>query len=207
MIYAENILICIVGPLIVALAFTKGKTKRFIGSFVVGMLACLFAAYIGGFWELKAALGREDTSIFISPVVEEIVKFIPMLLYVFMFEPNDEELILTCTGLGTGFATFENLCQLLAAGSESLPYILIRGFAVGIMHIVSVLIMTFAFIMLRRKSALSVAVIMGGLSLSTSVHSLYNLLVSAPGLSSYIGYVLPLTMAVILYFIRKRIAR
>ena len=182
MIYAENILICIVGPLIVALAFTKDKTKRFIGAFVVGMLACLFAAYIGGFWELKAALGREDTSIFISPVVEEIVKFIPMLLYVF-------------------------LCQLLAAGSESLPYILIRGFAVGIMHIVSVLTMTFAFIMLRRKSALSVAVIMGGLSLSTSVHSLYNLLVSAPGLSSYIGYVLPLTMAVILYFIRKRIAR
>ncbi len=207
MIYAENILICIAGPLIVALAFTKGKTKRFIAAFITGMATCLIAAYIGGFFELKAGFGTENTSIFISPVVEETVKLIPMVLYLVWFEPSDEEMILTCTGLGTGFATFENCCQLLRAGSESLPYIMVRGFAVGIMHIVSVLAMTFAFMVLRRKGALSVAVIVGALGMSTSFHGLYNLLVSSPGASTYIGYCLPLSVAVILYMMRKRIAR
>ena len=207
MIYAENILICIAGPLIVALAFTKDKARRFIAAFITGMVTCLIAAYIGGFFELKAGLGMENTAIFISPVVEEILKLIPMLLYLSLFEPSEEGMILTCTGIGTGFATFENCCQLLSAGSGSLPYIMVRGFAVGVMHIVSLLAMTFAFVVLRRRGALSVAVIIGALSMSTSFHGLYNLLVSSPGASTYIGYCLPLSVAVMLYLMRKRIAR
>ena len=43
------------------------------------------------------------------------------------------------------------------------------------------------------------AYIAGVFSLSVTVHGLYNLLVSKPGVSSYIGYVMPMACAILLY--------
>ena len=55
MVYSENILVCIAIPLLIALIFTQRSTRRFIGSFVMGMLICLLSAYISGFVELVTA--------------------------------------------------------------------------------------------------------------------------------------------------------
>ena len=200
MIYAENILICIAVPLMISLIFITGKARYFAGSLILGMVVCLIAAYISGYLDLAAELGEESTAIFISPIVEEIMKFLPLLFYVMMFLPESDDMYLVALGIGAGFATFENCCYILTSGAESLPYILIRGMAVGVMHIVSILFLAIGIEMVRRFRALSVPGLLGALSLSMTFHGLYNLLVSEPGLSSLIGYVLPLLTALILYF-------
>ena len=77
MIYIENILLCLIIPLGVSLIFLKGKVRRFRISFMCGMVACLFAAYIGGFIQDVSGLELEDVSIFLSPIIEEFLKFLP----------------------------------------------------------------------------------------------------------------------------------
>lgn len=199
MIYAENILICIAVPLFISLIFVKGNARHFVASFLVGMGVCLIAAYISGFTGLVSGLNENDTAIFISPVIEETLKFLPLLYILVLFAPENDDLLLCSLGIGAGFATFENCCHILSAGAESLTYILIRGLAVGVMHIVSMLMLAMGMAVIRHIRAFSVSGIIGALALSMMFHALYNLLVSEPGISSYIGYVIPLVTAVLLY--------
>ena len=201
MIYAENILICIATPLLITMFFVRGHVKRFVAAFLLGMSMCLLAAYISGFASVRSGLGAEDTAIFISPIVEEIMKLLPILFFLFMFSPEDESLLPLAAGIGAGFATFENCCYILSFGAESLPFILVRGIAVGVMHIVSTLAVTLAIMMARRYHTLSLAGILGALAASMTFHGLYNLLVSRSGVTAAIGFAMPLVLAAVLYFI------
>ncbi|MCR5310201.1 MAG: PrsW family intramembrane metalloprotease [Lachnospiraceae bacterium] len=204
MIYAENILICIAVPLFVSLIFLTKSAKRFVGAFLTGMAICLISAYIGGFIDIVAAMPTGETAIFLSPIIEESMKFLPILFYLVIFSPGNQHLLQFAIGIGAGFATFENCCYILSSGADSLPYILIRGLSVGVMHIVCTFVLSMALILLRKFKAFSLAGVVGALSLSMTFHGLYNLLVSEPGLSSYIGYAIPLLSAAILYLPYKK---
>ncbi len=199
MIYAENILLCIAVPLVLSLFFLRGAVRRFVLSFLAGMGVCLVAAYISGFIDLASGMGESETAIFISPIVEEFMKMLPLLFVLFLFETDDASFLSAAIGVGAGFATFENCCYILSSGAGSLSYILIRGLAVGVMHIVSVLATGFALNLARRFRMLSLAGVAGALSISMIFHALYNLLVSRPGVSSVVGYALPLLAAAALY--------
>lgn len=203
--HAENILICIAIPLIIAVLFLKGSARRVIAFFIIGMGACLLAAYMGGYLEYALTLNVEDTSIFISPVSEEIMKFVPVLLYLLLLSPSDDELIHASIGVGAGFATFENVCHILSNGSWSIRYILIRGLATGVMHMICLITLSMAIVVLRKYQAITFPVIMGALGISVSFHALYNLLVSRAGVSSYIGYVIPVTVAAVISLLKEKI--
>lgn len=208
MIYAENILICIAVPLLISLAFIQGSARRFAAAFLGGMGVCLLAAYISGFINVTSSMGAEDTAIYISPIVEECMKLLPILFFLFMFMPQDKTLLIFAVGICAGFATFENCCYILTSGAESLPYILIRGMAVGVMHIVSGVAVTLGLLLARRFQLLTLPGITGALALSMIFHALYNLLVSEAGVTAAIGYALPLVSAAALYLpYRKLLGR
>lgn len=205
MIYSENILICMAIPLLLTLFFLRGDLRQFVLNFVFGMATCLLGAYVSGFVDVASGLGAEDTAVFISPVVEEGMKFLPLLFYFLMFEPDDNGLFHAAIGIGAGFASFENVCSMISAGTESISFLLIRGLAVGVMHIVSVFALTLGLATARRFQALRLASVVGALSLSMLFHGIYNLLVSVPGVTSWIGYALPLVTALLLLYAYKRL--
>ena len=84
MIYAENILLCIAVPLLISLLFVRGEVRRYVAAFLLGMGVCLIAAYISGFLNLVTGMGENDTSVFLSPVVEELMKLMPLLFFLVM---------------------------------------------------------------------------------------------------------------------------
>ena len=207
MIYAENILMCIGIPFLVSLLFIRGEARRYIAAFLLGMVMCLIAAYISGFLSLVSGMSENDTSIFISPVVEELIKLLPLLFFMVMFQPKDNTFVMLAVFIGVGFATFENCCYILTFGADSLPYILIRGLAVGVMHIVSILALSIWLIITKQLRAFSFPTSLGGMSLAMVFHALYNLLVSEPGASRVIGYILPLFTAVCLYPLYRKVTQ
>ena len=204
MIYAENILLCIAIPLLVSVLFVRGEVRRYVAAFLLGMGVCLIAAYISGYFNLVTDMGDNDTSIFISPIVEELMKLLPLLFFLVLFSPDERTLTMLAVAIGAGFATFENCCYILTSGAGNLSYIIIRGLAVGVMHIVSVLALSIWLIAAKRLQVFSFPAVVGGLSIAMIFHALYNLLVSEPGASSVIGYLLPLFTAILLFlFYRK----
>ena len=204
MIYSENIFVCMIVPLLLMLFFVKGSARRLALNFLLGMSACLLGAYISGFVNALSGMGIDETAIFVSPVIEEAMKFLPHLFYFYMFEPDDESLFLAAVSLGAGFASYENVCYMVSSGASSFSFLLIRGLAVGVMHIVSVYSSVLGLVIARKLKAMRISSVVGALSLSMLFHGVYNLLVSEPGFSSYIGFALPLLTAIILLLIMRK---
>ena len=200
MIYSENILLCISIPLLLTAIYTRGAARRSISAFLVGMVTCLLSSYISGYLTMLTDMELNASAVYISPTIEEIMKLLPLLFFLLVFRPREMTLVTFAISLGAGFATFENCCYLLATGSESLAFTLVRGLAVGVMHIVCMLAMSLSLIMVRRYRVFSFSTVVGCLSLSVVFHALYNLLVSAPGIPSYIGYGLPILTALAFYW-------
>lgn len=207
MIYAENILVCIAVPFLVSLLFVRGEVRQYTTAFLLGMGASLIAAYITGFLSLIARVTENDASVFLSPMVEELLKMLLLLFFMIMLEPAERTLVMLAVAIGAGFATFENCCYILSFGAESLTYIMIRGMAVGVMHIVSILALSIWFIFAKRMKVFSFPAVSGGMAVSMIFHAIYNLLVSKAGVTRVIGYLLPLLSAVCLYPLSRRIPR
>ena len=209
MIYSENILVCIAVPLLISLLFLYSRkgTRRIILSFVIGMVCCLLSAYISGYAQFASGLDEQKMSTFYTPIIEELMKIMPLLFYLFVFSPKSYSLFTASIGLGLGFATFENCCYILSFGASSLSFVLIRAMAVGVMHLVCSLILVFGLTNARKFKVLSVPTVVGSAALSMIFHGLYNLLVSKSAPYSIIGFALPIVTALILFFPFRAVVR
>ncbi|HAU99594.1 MAG TPA: hypothetical protein DCW47_00155 [Lachnospiraceae bacterium] len=204
MIFSENILICIALPLLLTVFFVRDSARRLVINFIIGMIVCLLGAYVSGFIDVVSGYGTQDTAIFVSPVVEETMKFLPLIFYFLMLQPEDDRLLHAAAGIGAGFASYENVCSMITSGTENFAFLLIRGLAVGVMHIVSVSALALGLMVARYYKVSGLSSILGALSLGMLFHGIYNLLVSERGVSSAIGFSLPLITAFILLLVYKR---
>ncbi|MFR1877998.1 MAG: PrsW family glutamic-type intramembrane protease [Blautia wexlerae] len=138
MTYIENVFLCIASPLLIATLCMGKRQRKFFLFCLAGMGACLLSAYINTFF---AALYRADTfttTTEIAPVVEEVMKFLPLLFYLLIFEPKREQIKNhhLIDHLALSFATFENVCYLIQNGAGHFSFIFFRGIGTGAMHVI-----------------------------------------------------------------------
>ena len=200
----KKIICMLLSVLMITILFVQGMARKVMEAFVFGMGCCLMSAYISGFAKVISGMSAEDTAVYISPLIEEAMKLLPVLFILYVLDADDNELFVSSIAIGAGFATFENICYLLSSGSIKMSFVLVRGLAVGIMHIASIIILSGTIIIVRKHDSVSVPTLIGALSMSSTLHSLYNLLVSEPGLSSRIGYFMPFVSAVLLYIVLRK---
>ena len=201
MIYAENVFICIVAPICVAMFFTKGGARRFCGFFIAGIFMCLLAAYINSYLVTATGYSVKEAAICVTPISEELMKLLPIIFYFLVFEPNDDRLIMAAVAVGVGFATFENCCYLMDAGAADFTTIMIRGLAVGVMHTMCTLAVALILVMFGRFRRMMPVLFIGVLAAAVTFHALYNMLVSAGQTAQAIGYGMPiLTMVAVLIY-------
>ena len=202
--YIENIYVCLAVPTILSIFCLRGRLRRATIFLLAGMTACLLSSYISSFLADVTGAGAFWAPLEISPVVEELMKFSPLLFWLLVFEPDKEDAYINMIVIALGFATFENVCYLTTNGAASLMYLLIRGIGTGTMHVVCGMIVARGLFHLWDKFYLRAAGTAGLISASITYHAVYNVLVSQSGPAAYIGYVMPLaTTVVILVFVWK----
>ena len=135
MTYIENVFACIAAPLLVAALCAGKKHAQFFIFALAGMLSCLLSAYVNTFFAALLDASALDATAEIAPVVEEVMKLMPLLFYLLVFEPEGDRIRSAILVTAAGFATFENVCYLLENGAEDLGFLLIRGFGTGAMHV------------------------------------------------------------------------
>ena len=86
--YIENIFICLAAPLLLAIPCLRREGRGSLIFVVTGMTSCLFSAYVSTF--LAGVMGADlvTASNEISPAVEEIMKLLPILFLLLVFEPE-----------------------------------------------------------------------------------------------------------------------
>ena len=191
MIYIENVFVCIAAPLLVAM-FAMGKKYYRIFSFCfAGMGVCLLSAYINTFFVQFYSANLFNATTQIAPVVEEIMKLLPLLFYLIIFEPKSEEIHTAVLIVAVSFATFENICYLTQHGASDLSFLLIRGFGTGAMHIVCGAIVGYGLVYVWQHGWLKTAGTVGLLGAAITFHATYNLLIAYGGTTQYLAYALP----------------
>ena len=127
MIYIENIFVCLAIPLMLSMLFIGGRPRTFLLFMLAGMSVCLLSAYVNSFFMGQYGVSATVAVVEITPVCEEVMKLLPLLSYVLIFEPKVRTLPEAAVALAVGFATFENACYLAENGAESLMFLMIRG--------------------------------------------------------------------------------
>lgn len=135
MTYIENIYICIVLPLLLSLFFIRGKSRTTTVFILIGMTVCYLSAYVNSFFSAFYMTDAVTAAVEISPVCEEIMKLIPLLMYVVILEPKRRDIPAAAIAISVGFATFENVCFLTENGAEDFFFLFARGMSAGALHI------------------------------------------------------------------------
>lgn len=207
MTYIENVLVCLSLPLLLSLPFTRGGTRRFIAFLVVGMLVSLLGAYVSSFFMWYYGVSATVAAIEITPVCEEVMKLLPLLLYLLVLEPPSRRVPMAAVAIAVGFATFENVCYLTESGAESLSLMLVRGISAGALHILCGIALGYGVAFASRRRWLALSGTLGILGFCIGLHGIYNLLVTADGVWRMVGYLLPSALIVCLYVVRKMAPR
>ena len=124
---SDLLLACISGPLL-AVFLLKGKARRLLAAVFGGMLIAFFAGAISGF---LAELVRYDAMaavLYISPAVEEGLKLILFLLFLFVCQLEDAALPDVAVGIGVGFAMMESIALQFTAGDIGAIALFARAF-------------------------------------------------------------------------------
>ena len=205
MSYIENIYICLAAPQLLAILALRKSARQHLIFLLSGMTACLFSAYVSTF--LTGALGVDISvaSHEIAPVVEEVIKLLPVLFFLLIFSPDRKDAISAAMLVAIGFATFENVCFLTSYGSSDLLRLLIRGFGTGAMHAGCGMVMAVGLFFLWDQAWLRTVGVFALLCLVIRFHATFNLFVNQSGAVFWIGSAIPLTLMLtyLLIFHRK----
>ncbi len=201
--YIENIYVCLMVPLMITAFCLKGKGRRMILFLLGGMTVCLLSSYISTFLAAFYGASLFTASLEISPFVEELMKFLPVLFYLLVFEPEKRLIADAALLVSAGFATFENACFLTQNGAANILQLLIRGFGTGAMHVVCGVIVAFGLMYLWDRMWIRIAGTLGLLVVAMTYHGIYNILVSQQGVPALIGYFIPMATIILFLVYRK----
>ncbi|MDD3832908.1 MAG: PrsW family glutamic-type intramembrane protease [Oscillospiraceae bacterium] len=199
----ENIFVCMVAPMLMTLFILKDGARRFNLFFIIGMAVALSAGFINPLFAKLAHSSSLDMAIYIAPISEEILKALPILIYVLVFKPEKNDIIVAALAVGVGFATLENCTYITAYHNSELLFAILRGFASGIMHAVNTAVVGFGMCYAYNKKPDAIFTF-GLLGAVITYHSIYNMLVTAPTNIRHIGWVLPMLTAAIITVIRHK---
>jgi len=206
MTYIENVYICLAAPLLLTILCLRREGRRGLAFLLAGMTACLLSSYISTFLAGAAGIDLTAASHSISPVVEEIMKSLPLLFYILVFEPERKNVLTGVLLVSVGFATFENVCFLTSYGSAELLRLLIRGFGTGAMHVVCGMIVAIGLFYLWDQTRLRIAGAFALLCFVITFHAVFNVFVNQSGAVFWIGSLIPVTIVLVyLGFIRRKL--
>ena len=193
--YIENVFVCMAAPLVVALLSLKRGQRAALVFCLAGMGACLLSAYLNTFFARLYQADAVNAATQIAPVVEEIMKLLPLLFFLAVFEPTFARFRLAAVIVAASFATFENICFLTQNGADQILFLLIRGFGTGAMHVVCGNVYGGVLRPVWDSRPLRAACLFALLCVAIIYHAIYNLLVSAGGPPQLIAYFVPLPTA------------
>ncbi len=203
MIRIETIYICMIAPLLISLLFMPRTRKKYVFMVIAGLTTCLFSAYFNSFYALVYGIDIEIAKIEIAPLIEEVMKFFPVLFYLIIWMPDKKEVLDTSVIIAISFSIFENIYYLLEGGIVDLEDLFIRSFSVPAMHILFGLIVGHGLTYIWRNKQLKFISSLAIICVTITLHGQFNLMMYAGGGLQIVAAVLPIVSLLTINLIKK----
>ena len=201
--------ICMLAPLLLTLPLMKGASRRVMLYLIIGICVSLFISEING----RILIAFNNQMILVTttftPITEEIIKALPVLLYAFLFSDDREKLLPLAFATGIGFALFENTVILVQSiDNVSILWAIIRGFSTALMHGICTAAVGYGMSFVRKKKKLFVSGTFALLAFAVIYHGLFNMLVQSKDLQ-YVGFFMPAVTYIpliiyLVFFVRNK---
>ena len=176
---------------ILLMAFLVEKKSRLPISFMlVGIFVSVFVAEINGLLRSFLLMDNFKFTIIVTPITEEILKALPILIYAMMISDKKETLFTAAMATGIGFAVLENAYYLLNDYSFNMVDAIIRAFGTGLMHGMCTLLVGVGISFAKKRRKIFVVGVFALLSTAITYHGIYNMLVQSP--YEVVGFLLPI---------------
>ena len=177
-------------PILLMALLIERKARLPISFVLVGIFVSVFAAEINGMLQSLLLMDAFEFTIIVTPITEEILKALPILIYATMVSDKKETLFTAAMATGIGFAVLENAYYLLNYSSFYMIEAIIRAFGAGLMHGMCTLLVGVGISFAKKKSKIFVVGTFALLSTAITYHGIYNMLVQSD--YQIIGFLLPI---------------
>lgn len=199
MISIESTYICFFVSLIFVILFLS-KAKRKYGIFaLIGVTVCLFAAYYNSFYALIYNVPIQVARVEIAPLVEEVMKFLPVICYLIIWNPGKKEILNASVTIAISFAVFENVAYLLEGSMIDMQVILIRGLSVTSMHVLTSIIIAEGLVYAWKWDQLKLAISLAVLCIAITLHGQFNLMMYTEGVLQIVAAFLPIVSLIVIW--------
>ena len=93
MTYIENVFVCIAAPLFITMLCVGRRYHAAFALCFAGMFVCLLSAYLNTFFTLYYQADTMNATTQIAPVVEEIMKLLPLLFFLIVAMTTAQSLL------------------------------------------------------------------------------------------------------------------
>ena len=177
-------------PILLMAGLLEKKAREPITFVLIGIFVSVFAAEVNGLLRGLLPLSVFEITIIVTPITEEILKAIPILVYATVLSAKKEKLFTASMAVGIGFAVLENAFYLLNDSSFNMIDAMIRAFGAGLMHGMCTLLVGVGISFAKKRSKIFVVGTFALLSTAITYHGIYNMLVQSD--YEVIGFLLPM---------------
>ncbi len=177
-------------PVVMMMFVLEKRMRNIVLFFSFGIFFAFFAGEIDGVILSYAGISVKFATENVTPITEEFLKALPIVIYAFLFHPSKQKLISAAVAVGIGFSLFENVFLFLQAGNVNFLWALMRGLGSGMMHSVCTLAIGDVTAEVIEKRVLFFPGTLAALSVSVIYHSIYNIVVQSE--YSVLGFLLPI---------------
>ena len=196
--------ICFLIPMALSLFIMQKKSRLTVAFILIGTTVCLLASEVNNHVYLNINRDMLYFTTTVSPVTEELLKALPILLYALFISDDRQKLAQSAFAVGLGFAITENMIMITQnLYSIDIKWAVMRGFGASLMHSICTVAVGIGISFVRKKKKLFYCGTLSLLMLAITYHSIYNTLVMSP--HKYFGILLPIcTYIPLLIFSFKR---
>ena len=177
-------------PILLMALLIEKKARQPIIFVLIGIFISVFAAELNGLFEKILPMSAFEVTIIVTPITEEILKAVPILMYAMVMEAKSEKLFTASMAVGIGFAVLENAYYLLNDPSFNMLDAIFRAFGAGLMHGMCTLLVGVGISFVKKKSKIFAVGTFALLSTAITYHGIYNMLVQSD--YKMVGCILPL---------------
>ena len=177
-------------PILLMACLIEKKARQPIVFVLIGIFVSVFAAELNGLMK-HLPMSIYEITVVITPITEEILKAIPILVFATVLSAKAEALFTASMSVGIGFAVLENAYYLLNDASFNMLDAIFRAFGAGLMHGMCTLLVGVGISFVKKKSKIFAVGTFALLSTAITYHGIYNMLVQ----SDYeaVGFMLPIS--------------
>ena len=177
-------------PILLMALLIEKRARLPISFMLVGIFISVFAAEINGLLQGLLFMDSFEFTIIVTPITEEMLKALPILIYAVMISDKKETLFTASMATGIGFAILENAFYLLNYPSFNMMDAVIRAFGAGLMHGMCTLLVGVGISFAKKRSKIFVVGTFALLATAINYHGIYNMLVQSD--YQIIGFLLPI---------------